>query len=192
MGAKGFFKIVKREKSDLNALKERLISGGAAVPPVIGIDMSIILYKFLQNASTNCCMQLLQRECSPVPGNEPILRRQTALLMHIKQHLSIFSAFKLLLVFDGKYNEIKDITQKERIKKRADALREVRRMISQGEDFLKVRKKAASAAFIREDIVADIIEWIKEIDHISAVCAPYEADWQLAFFEKKGGTLNFW
>ena len=49
-----------------------------------------------------------------------------------------------------------------------------------------MRKKAASAAFIREDIVADIIEWIKEIDHISAVCAPYEADWQLAFFEKKG------
>ncbi len=185
MGAEHFFDFLKKEKTDIHALKEMLISEGAANPPVIGVDMSIILYKFLQNARTNCCMQLLEREHSPIPGGEPIFRRQTSLLAHIKQHLSILSEFKLLLCFDGDYNEIKGETQSERKKKRSDALKKVRAMMSEGKDFKFVRKKAATAAFIREDIVADIMEWIKSEDHICAVAAPFESDWQLAHFDNE-------
>ena len=66
--------------------------------PVIGVDVSILLFEFL-SSKYDCALQLLERERHPDGGC--LLRQQSALLHLVKAKINFFlsSGFKVVLVF---------------------------------------------------------------------------------------------
>ena len=88
------------------------------------------------------------------------------------------------LVFDGDYLPSKAITEVERSKKREESKRiglELHRMGKQSQAHMELQK----AVDVTPEMARELIEELK-MSNVQYVVAPYEADAQLVYLEKKG------
>ena len=148
----------------------------------IGIDFSVVLHKGLGtnegaglfHAKPKCpnteVMEKCERLCSWAKSN------------HIKLKVSV----------DGKYHPMKERENTKRQKDRELAQEKLKLLVESGnfndENMLKKAKSLMKeSAFVNDDVVAAGVGVF--LEHGFEVCgAPYESDFQLVYWEKKGIT----
>jgi len=166
---------VERNRYDLVNGKPREKLSDLPRGSLIGVDISIWLYRALGTLSS-------ARQFDIVP-KIPV----TSALQWVKAKHQVLVSNGLVpvYVFDGVHHNMKGATNSAREVTRNQDLAKLNEMksnprIQDRKDVDDLRKKNT---FPREDVIALIIDWFRE-EKISFFSAPFEAEWQLVYFEK--------
>lgn len=115
-----------------------------------------------------------------------IHRAYAVIINYINNYVELLKSHnaKLVFVFDGMKLPAKQVTHLERSARKAEARLLVEKYLKRG-DSGEVRKYMLKCVEIKFDIIQQVIEYCKKQD-IDYVIAPYEADAQLAYLQRKG------
>jgi 5'-3' exonuclease len=99
-------------------------------------------------------------------------------------------------VFDGQEHPMKSVARAKRDKTKSDASKALDRLFAKGrdpnqnisdDDLTEVKKHMKALSKPTEELTRLIVDWLlSQEPKVSAVCAPFEAEWQLVFLEKRG------
>ena len=153
-----------------------------AVNATIAIDISCSLHAFIsrpKNALAACCVP-------PCPPTDVI----TSLESHHSKLVD--SGIIPFYVFDGFKHPMKSATNQDRLKKRKAASDYLNSFYDRGkgddvaltdEDHSNAMKAIKTLASPSNELIFIVKEWILR-NHVSFMCAPFEAEWQCVCLER--------
>ncbi|KAK5173118.1 Rad2 nuclease [Saxophila tyrrhenica] len=139
-----------------------------------GQTLGVDAYGWLHRGTVSCAIELAEQK--PTKKHIDFALSRVRMLIHF--------GVKPYLVFDGDYLPSKEHTEKERAAKRKESKRaglELLRMGRPSQAYLELQK----AIDVTPSMARELIEELKALD-VPYVVAPYEADAQLAYLEKRG------
>lgn len=140
----------------------------------VAIDISHWIYR----ASYACPDALYDRS--------QVHRAYAIITNYINNYVQLLKAHKakLIFVFDGLKLPAKKVTHQERGIRKAEARELVEKCLKKG-DSSGARKNMLRCLEVKFDVIQQVIEYCKK-NNIEYIIAPYEADAQLAFLERRG------
>ncbi|KAK5114370.1 hypothetical protein LTR62_002622 [Meristemomyces frigidus] len=139
-----------------------------------GQTLGVDAYGWLHRGTVSCAIELAQQK--PTRKHIEFALSRVRMLLHF--------GVKPLLVFDGDYLPSKEHTEKERAARRKESRKaglELLRMGRVSQAHLELQK----AVDVSPLMARELIEELKRLD-VPYIVAPYEADSQMAYLEKKG------
>jgi exonuclease 1 len=139
-----------------------------------GQTLGVDAYGWLHRGTVSCAIELAEQK--PTRKHIDFALSRVRMLLHF--------GVKPYLVFDGDYLPSKEHTEKERAARRKESKRlglELLRMRQTSQAYLELQK----AIDVTPSMARELIEELKALD-VPYVVAPYEADSQLAYLEKRG------
>jgi hypothetical protein len=142
-----------------------------------GLDISIVLMKALRNV--DACDQFWQDPIVPV----------TAITVYLDKLKNTMDGanVSVIAVFDGCRHPLKGITTDKRRALVDEKVDELKRLIALNDpnQYSAIRKLRKDTVHMRPDIIFVARDWC-DINGVKYICAPFEADWQLAMMCKQG------
>ncbi|EME78022.1 uncharacterized protein MYCFIDRAFT_116032, partial [Pseudocercospora fijiensis CIRAD86] len=139
-----------------------------------GQTLGIDAYGWLHRGTVSCAIDLA--EGNPTRKHIDFALHRVRMLIHF--------GVKPYLVFDGDYLPSKAHTEKERAAKRKESKRVGLEMLRMGRPS-QAQLELQKAVDVTPAMARELIEELKKLD-VQYVVAPYEADSQMAYLEKKG------
>ncbi|KXT03758.1 hypothetical protein AC578_728 [Pseudocercospora eumusae] len=139
-----------------------------------GQTLAIDAYGWLHRGTVSCAIELAKGE--PTRKHIDFALHRVRMLIHF--------GVKPYLVFDGDYLPSKAHTEKERAAKRKESKRVGLEMLRMGRPS-QAQLELQKAVDVTPAMARELIEELKQLD-VPYVVAPYEADSQMAYLEKKG------
>ncbi|KAK3049601.1 Rad2 nuclease [Extremus antarcticus] len=139
-----------------------------------GQTLGVDAYGWLHRGTVSCAIELAEQK--PTKKHIDFCMSRVRMLIHF--------GVKPYLVFDGDYLPSKEHTEKERAARRKESKRaglELLRMGRPSQAYLELQK----AVDVTPSMARELIEELKVLN-VPYVVAPYEADSQLAYLEKRG------
>jgi len=139
-----------------------------------GLTLGVDGYGWLHRAAYSCAVELGQ--------GKPTTRYVTSALQRVRmlKHFGV----KPYLVFDGDYLPSKAATEDSREKSRNDKKKLAMELLKAGKKALAAQE-FQKCIDITPEMASNLIQQLKKMD-IPYVVAPYEADAQLVYLERKG------
>ncbi|EJK59105.1 hypothetical protein THAOC_20709 [Thalassiosira oceanica] len=149
----------------------------------LGLDLSVVLHKALGDITSALEFQI--QPPVPVSKIDDVLNKMILLFKRCE--------VKLLACTEGKHHKYKGRVNEQRKKKQSGVQESVEKLVEQfkrepsSKLIDEIKKQMKYSVYVREDILAHAVDLLEE-NGIEVLSAPYEADFQLVYWELMGIT----